>query len=99
MQAYSAIEVTQWDVSTVTAQDYTAELEIPNKLYDNFVSQVYPNLDTTESKGEAFKNFLVREIEEKVASLPNQGFETDEVHCKIALCTLVFKNAALIKKL
>lgn len=74
-------------------------MQIPDELYDNFVRDVYPTLNTTESKGEAFKNFLLREIEGRCSKLPNQGFEDDEVHVKIALLTLVFQNAALIKKL
>lgn len=37
----SKIEQQKYDLSTVTAEDYTVELEISPKMYDDFLKNIY----------------------------------------------------------
>lgn len=53
-----------WDMATITPGDFSVEMNISYKLYDNFLNDVYINEDQSKvSPGFAFKKYLMHEIE------------------------------------
>lgn len=89
----------EWDVKTITAGDYSCELEISDTMWEVFLKHRYnPSLGKT--KIVAFRDFLQTELEERLTRLPDLGYE-DEAPEKIniAMITFAFENEALINLL
>lgn len=51
----------EWDQQTVTAGDYTCEMEIPQEMYENFLEDP-DNVKAGQSKGDALKNYLLKTL-------------------------------------
>lgn len=58
---FQQLKVYEWDQLTVTAGDYTCEMQIPHEMYKNFLSDP-ENIDPEMSKGEAFKIYLLKHL-------------------------------------
>ena len=58
---FQELKVYEWDQQTVTAGDYTCEMEIPSQMWENFLADG-DNVATGQSKGEAFKNYLLKTL-------------------------------------
>ena len=89
----------EWDVKTITAGDYSVELDISEKMWHNFLNEVYkPELAAT--KMVQFRNYLQSKLEDNFSRLPDLGFEDEPVdRIKISMMTFAFDNAQLINML
>ena len=56
----------EWDVKTITAGDYSVELEIPEGLYKRFVAEKFDAL-SGRTKIEAFRDYLQGELEQRLS--------------------------------
>ncbi len=52
----------EWDVKTITAGDYSVELEITEKMWQNFLKTEYKK-DNPDTKLKQFRKFLQSELE------------------------------------
>lgn len=61
----SKIKNLEWDVSTITAGDYTVEYKFVEGTYDHFYNHQYLAHDKSKgiSIGESLKNYLIKEFE------------------------------------
>jgi len=89
----------EWDVKTITAGDYSVELDISQKMWDNFLKDVYkPELAAT--KLVQFRKYLEHKLEDNLSALPDLGYEDEPVQrVNIAMLTFAFDNAQLINLL
>lgn len=91
----TAINKVEWDVSTVTAADYTIDMQITKDMYNNFaynVSELYRN----QPVGYSLKDHLKHELENVLtAKVPSLGFENVQ-SIKIADIQFTYKNTDLI---
>ena len=83
----------EWDVKTITAGDYSVELDISQKMWDNFLKDLYkPELATT--KLVQFRKYLEHTLENNLSALPDLGYEDEPVQrVNIAMLTFAFDNA------
>ena len=88
----SKIKLIDYDVSTVTAADYTIEYMIPKHVYNTFLSEHYREGQGT--KIEAFKAFLKTELEGIVSNA--KGVFNESTDIKIANIFFAFNNAELV---
>ena len=51
------------------------------------------------SDADSFKHWLVNEMEERLAKLPDLGYEEGEPNLKVAIASLAFKNGEMINLL
>ena len=89
----------EWDVKTITAGDYSVELDIPEEMFENFKQEFG---DNPEGKPTivAFRDYVVKELEDRLTKLPDQGFEDPPPErINIAMITFAFDNSALINLL
>lgn len=89
----------EWDVKTITAGDYSVELDISEKMWNNFLNEVYkPELAAT--KMVQFRNFLQSKLEDNISALPDLGYEDEPVQrVNISMLSFAFDNAQLINLL
>jgi hypothetical protein len=89
----------EWDVKTITAGDYSVELDIPEALYKRFIAEKFDPL-SGRTKIEAFRDFLQAELEQRLTTLPDLGYEEPAPESiKISMITFAFDNAKLINLL
>lgn len=64
IQAYNKILLIEWDLRTITAGDYTVELEINEEMYDYWYANHYFN-DKSQgiSTGESLKKCIIENLE------------------------------------
>ena len=68
----------EWDVKTITAGDYSVELDISQKMWDTFLEQVYkPELANT--KLVQFRKYLEHSLENNLSAMPDLGYEDEPV--------------------
>jgi hypothetical protein len=60
----------EWDVKTVTAGDYSCELDISKQMWEKFVNEHY-NALSGKTKIAAFRDYLKNELEERLTRLPD----------------------------
>jgi hypothetical protein len=93
----------EWDVSTVTAGDYTVEFEISEDFFNKWKEDMF-DVSKGKSVGESFKTFLKSEIEQQLLSdelksrltkSPGKG-DANKERFNIAIIQFAFDNAELI---
>ena len=68
------LEQIEWDISTVTASDYTVDMTLTEAMLENFVKEVNPGKD--ESAAYRLKQYLHQNLEEKLTNeVPSLGFQ------------------------
>lgn len=89
----------EWDVKTITAGDYSVELDISETMWNNFLNDVY-NPNIAASKMAQFRKYLTDKLEDNFSRLPDLGFEDEPVtRVNISMVTFAFDNAQLINLL
>lgn len=89
----------EWDVKTITAGDYSCELDIPREMWDTFLKDKY-DVMSGKTKIAAFRDFLKTELEERITRLPDLGYEDPAPErIEIAMVTFAFDNSELINLL
>jgi len=89
----------EWDVKTITAGDYSVELDIPEQMYKNFLSKKYDPL-CGKTKIAAFRDYIQEELENRLTQLPDLGYEDPAPErIRISMVTFAFDNAELINLL
>lgn len=89
----------EWDVKTITAGDYSVELDIPEKMFQTFVDTKYDPL-CGQTKIAAFRDFLLEELETRLTRLPDLQYEDNPPdRIRISMMTFAFDNAELINLL
>ena len=104
MQENSYIE---WDVKTLTSGDYTVEVDIGNDFYPKYKETIEKDwIKKCLSKGlkfdspvQAFQAWFRYELETRLTCLPDLGYEEEPNKIKVAVMTLAFNNAEIIKLL
>jgi hypothetical protein len=107
LRQYGKIQAIQWDCQTITAGDYTAELDITDEGYDWYLKNVKDKY--TEDGcggGEGLKLYLMKELEELLTkNHKGEGIEKRSeikkqgIDIKIADIAFAYDNAELIKLL
>lgn len=83
----------EWDVKTITAGDYSVELDITEKMYKTFLDTKYDHL-SGKTKISAFRDYLQQELEDRLTRLPDLGYEEPKPErIRIAMITFAFDNA------
>ena len=89
----------EWDVKTITAGDYSVELDITENMYKNFLDNHYDAL-SGKTKIAALRDYLQEELETRLTRLPDLGYEDQPPErIRIAMITFAFDNAQLINLL
>jgi len=88
----------EWDVKTLTAGDYTVEVDIPEAAYKEFL-QRHCEPDESQSAATQFRSYMKKFMEEALSAFPNLGFDEGVTDIKIAKLTFAFDNAVLINLL
>lgn len=87
----------EWDVKTVTAGDYTIEFDIEEPFWQKFLELHGSSKPIGTTMVVHFRNWITKEMEDKLSALPDLGFEDHEVtRVKIASTNFAFDNAELI---
>lgn len=73
----------EWDVKTITAGDYSVEVDIPEALFKKFVEEKFDSSDD-RSKATQFRDWFKKELEGRLDRLPNLGYEDEGVKIKIS---------------
>lgn len=89
----------EWDVKTITAGDYSVEIQITKDMWQTFLSTIYdPNV--LKPKLQQFREYFDREMSTRLTNLPDLGFEDEPPEkISIALTTFAFDNSELINLL
>lgn len=103
----SKLKQLDWDIQTITPGDYTLQMEITDKAYDWFLTNIYPrDKNRGLSIGESLKAYMKSELEkiltDKLKEIKATGSETSSIkisEVKIADISFAFNNAELIKLL
>eukprot|EP00347_Sterkiella_histriomuscorum_P023421 403334704 len=98
LRQLTQIQKVRWDLDTLTAGDYTVDLNISRDQYQTFVNQHYAKYGN-DPQGYALKKYLKFELEQKLTNaVEPQGFEKiDQV--RIADIQFSYRNASLINLL
>jgi hypothetical protein len=89
----------EWDVKTITAGDYSVEMDISESMYKNFLSTKYDPL-SGKTKIAAFRDYLQEEMETRLTRLPDLGYEeVPPERIRVAMLSFAFDNAELINLL
>ena len=76
MRKLTKLENIEWDMSTCTAGDYTADIKITPEQYNRFLSTIHEQSYNNESIAYGLKLHLKKEIEEKLTNeVASMGFE------------------------
>lgn len=83
----------EWDVKTITAGDYSVELDISEGMWNKFLTEIYkPNLAAT--KLVQFRNYIKQQLEDNFSRVPDLGFEDEPVErINISMITFAFDNS------
>jgi len=65
-----------FDVMTITAGDYTIEFDMPHHSFDYF-KKVYLNDKSPMSEIAQFRLYVQEELEQRISSLPDLGFDDE----------------------
>ena len=86
----------EWDVKTITAGDYSCEVDITQQMWNTFLANKY-NPSSGKTKIAAFRDFMQEELEERLTRMPDLGYEDEAPErIKIAMITFAFENEAMI---
>ena len=88
----------EWDVKTITAGDYSVEVDIPAAMFNHFVNEKFDSTDD-RSKATQFRDWFKKELEERLVHLPNLGYEDEGAPMTISQICLAFDNAQAINLL
>jgi hypothetical protein len=89
----------EWDVKTITAGDYSCELDISQEMWDNFLKTVW-DVANSKTKVAQFRDYLENTIEERLTQFPDLGYEEQPPdRVEIAMITFAFDNAEFINLL
>jgi hypothetical protein len=91
----------EWDVKTITAGDYTAEMEITPSMWKQFTEVEYPRSHHGgKTMIEVFRQFIEDIIEERLTEMPDLGYEdVAPARIEIAILSFAFNNSELINLL
>lgn len=67
----------EWDVKTITAGDYSVEVDIPAAMFDKFKSDHFDSNNDDNSCATQFRDWFKKELETRLTALPNLGFEEE----------------------
>jgi hypothetical protein len=97
LNARLKVKYTEWDHKTTTITDYAVKYEIPDRLYDWFVDNVYEENEEYNSHSQiyAFKMFLKDEIT-KMLKLEDPVVHDDDEKLGIVDIQFTFKYFRLI---
>lgn len=102
---FQQLKVYEWDQLTVTAGDYTCEMEIPKRMYETFLADP-ENVGPEMSKGEALKVYLLKHLPQLFYEDWRQKQEAGEEsrviskeECEIAVIQFAYNNSAMIRLL
>lgn len=86
----------EWDVKTITAGDYSCELDIPEEMWNTFLKEKYEPM-SNKTKVAAFRDYIQNELEERITRLPDLGYE-EEVpdRMRISMITFAYDNSELV---
>ena len=63
MQTTSKLDQLDYDIKTITAGDYTVQMDITKSMWGFFIDEIYPNrYEDKFSPALAFKKYLIEEI-------------------------------------
>jgi len=89
----------EWDVKTITAGDYSCEVNITKNMWDTFCNEHYNNL-SGKTKIVSFRDYFKSELEERLTRLPDLGYEDPPPEkIIIAMISFAFDNAQLVNLL
>jgi hypothetical protein len=101
----------QWDMETITPGDYTCQLEISQKAFNFFMTNIYARDQSRKSDisiGESLKAYIKRELEQILTQKLDEVKEEQKregkdnitaTQVKIADIVFAFNNAELIQLL
>jgi hypothetical protein len=89
----------EWDVKTITAGDYTCEFDIKEEFYNQFLTMQGGKRPQGMTMIVHFRNWITKEMEDKLSAMPSLGFDTEVDRIKIANTSFAFDNADLINLL
>ena len=115
MQSTSALDTVSYDINTVTAGDYTVEMDITSKMYQSFLDNQFEEVrDIKDENGNfkwtralCLKDYLVKEVAKVLTqyqkdrlAYDDPGHEKKEpVEIKVFDVTFAYNNNMLIKLL
>jgi hypothetical protein len=89
----------EWDVKTITAGDYSVELDITDSMWKKFLDEFYDE-SSGKTPVEAFRDYIQYELEERLTRLPDLGYEENPPdRMRVSMITFAFDNAKLINLL
>lgn len=96
-------------MKTITAGDYTIEFDIEPEFYEDWLAdeaetfleqELQRSGKTYRARPDAFRDWVTREMEQRLVQLPGLGYDTDPtMPVKIALTTFAYKNGDIIELL
>jgi hypothetical protein len=89
-----------WDVRTITAADYTVEMEIKEDFYHKFIEEHGGSKSPEVPMAVHFKNWLTKKIEQNIMALPDQHYEEvrpDRIN--VVNITFAYRNEQIIRLL
>lgn len=87
----------EWDVKTITAGDYSVEVDISEKMWHNFLNSPQFDSSKVDSKLAQFRAFLQKTLEDNLTQMPDLGYEDDPPErIIISMVSFAFDNAELI---
>ena len=60
----------EWDVKTITAGDYSVEVNIDREMYENYIQEFGEN-PQGKSTIEGFRDYIVTTLEDRLTELPD----------------------------
>lgn len=74
-------------------------MAIPSEMYDNFIREFGENPNGKPTI-EAFRDYIVNELEDRLTKLPDQGYEEEPPErIKISMICFAYDNSELINLL
>ena len=84
----------EWDVKTITAGDYSCELDISRTMWDNFLMKLRNEPPSNKTEIERFRDFIKKNLEDNLSKLPDLGYEEEAPErIEIAMISFAFDNA------
>lgn len=99
VRSYCKNNYIEWDVKTITAGDYSVEMDLPEEMYQNFEKEKF-DVTLPKAKLAQFRDYLKAEMEDRLTRLPDLGYEEEPPEqIKIAMISFAFDNAEVINLL
>eukprot|EP00347_Sterkiella_histriomuscorum_P002409 403368266 len=95
----SKLEYKTWDVSTVTAADFTVESLISEKMWNNFLQQYQDKIDPTETLINKFHTLYKAEVEKVAQDEKGVLNNAEDQEIRVTNITFAFNNVDLLKLL